>query len=61
MQKIVINGANGFVASHFILKLLEQNIEVVAFVRNGKKLSAPQRMQHVLEEISGKKHENFPG
>ncbi|MGC9356169.1 MAG: NAD(P)H-binding protein, partial [Mariniphaga sp.] len=55
MQKIVINGANGFVASHFILELLEQNFEVVALVRNGEKLSAQQRMQQVLEEVSEKK------
>jgi nucleoside-diphosphate-sugar epimerase len=59
MQKIVINGANGFVASHFILELLEQNFEVVALVRNGEKLSAQQRMQQVLEEVSEKKQVDF--
>lgn len=59
MQKILINGANGFVASHFILELLEQNIEVVAFVRSGENLSAQQRMQNVLEEISAKGKVNF--
>jgi nucleoside-diphosphate-sugar epimerase len=59
MQKIVINGANGFVASHFILELLERNVEVVAFVRNGENQSAQQRMQHVLEEINEKKRVDF--
>lgn len=59
MQKIVINGANGFVASHFIRELLEQNFEVVALVRNGEKLSAQQRMQQVLEEVSEKKQVDF--
>jgi len=51
MQKIVITGANGFVASHFILGLLQQNYEVIAFVRNGKKQSASQRMLDVLNKI----------
>ncbi|SHI32518.1 Nucleoside-diphosphate-sugar epimerase [Tangfeifania diversioriginum] len=59
MQKIVINGANGFVASHFIRELLEQNFEVIALVRNGENLSAQQRMQQVLEEISEKKGVDF--
>lgn len=59
MQKIIINGANGFVASHFILELLKQNFEVVALVRNGEKLSARQRMQQVLEEVSEKKQVDF--
>jgi len=52
MQKIVINGANGFVASHFITQLLQHNYEVVAFVRNGKKQPAHQRMLAVLNEIN---------
>lgn len=52
MQKIVINGANGFVASHFILGLLQRNYEVIAFVRNGKKQTARQRMLKVLNEIN---------
>lgn len=59
MQKIIINGANGFVASNFILELLKRNYEVVALVRNGKKHPAQQRMQHVLKEISENKNMDF--
>jgi len=59
MQKIVINGANGFVASHFIRELLEQNFEVIALVRNGENLSAQQRMKNVLQGIDPDNNLNY--
>jgi nucleoside-diphosphate-sugar epimerase len=59
MQKIVINGANGFVASHFIRELLKRNYEVVAFVRSGKKRSSRQKMTDALDEINIDKSLNY--
>ena len=52
MRKIVINGANGYVASHFIQKLLDRNYKVDTFVRDGKKILAADRMKAVLYEIN---------
>jgi len=53
MQKIIINGANGYVASYFIKELLSMNYEVVALARNSNTISAEQRMRNVLKKISG--------
>lgn len=52
MKKIVINGANGYVASNFINELLKQNYKVVALARDGKKLCARERMEAALREMS---------
>lgn len=52
MKTIIINGANGYVASHFILKLLEHNYKVVALVRPSFKASPRERMQQVLDKMS---------
>ena len=50
MQKVVIDGANGYVASHLIRELLKQNYEVVALVRDNGVLSSQERMHNVLKE-----------
>lgn len=52
MKTIIVNGANGYVASNFINKLLEQNYKVVALVRPGVKASSEDRMINALTEIS---------
>ena len=52
MLKIIINGANGFVASNFINELLTQHYEVVALVRGNKKYSAEERMFDVMNDIN---------
>ncbi|MCF6357194.1 MAG: SDR family oxidoreductase, partial [Draconibacterium sp.] len=52
MRKIIINGANGFVASNFINELLAQNYKVVALVRNSSKYSATKRMNNALDNIT---------
>ncbi|SMO41641.1 Nucleoside-diphosphate-sugar epimerase [Saccharicrinis carchari] len=52
MKKIIINGANGYVASNFINSLLNTNYQVIALVRGSKKLSANERMFKVLSEIN---------
>lgn len=52
MKRIIINGANGYVASNFIKKLIAQDYEVIALVRGNSKFSAKQRMLNALEEMS---------
>lgn len=53
MQRVVINGANGYVASHFISELLKNGYEVVALVRETANSSSEERMKDVLSEIDG--------
>ena len=52
MKTIVVNGANGYVASHFISDLLKNKYKVVALVRPNHQ-SPAERMKNVLEEIDG--------
>lgn len=52
MKRIIVNGANGYVASHFILELLELNYEVIALVRQNHDYSAKERMLNNLEYIT---------
>lgn len=52
MKRIIVNGANGYVASNFINELLLNNYEVIALVRESKKQSSSDRMDHVLAEIN---------
>jgi nucleoside-diphosphate-sugar epimerase len=62
MKRIIINGANGYVASNFINELLIRNYEVIALVRANHKYSADDRMKAALLEINGseyKKPENL--
>ena len=54
MRKIIINGANGYVAANFINQLLVQDYEVIAFVRANKR-SPEERMKATLLEMSGGK------
>ncbi|MFW5831734.1 MAG: SDR family oxidoreductase [Prolixibacteraceae bacterium] len=50
MKKIIVNGANGYVASHFINELLLQNYQVVALVRESGNCSSAERMKKALAE-----------
>lgn len=52
MKRIIINGANGYVASNFINELLQLNYEVVALVRGSKNRSAEDRMISALSDIN---------
>lgn len=52
MKTIIINGANGYVASNFIYKLLAQKYKVVALVRPGANSSPKERMVKALTEIN---------
>lgn len=52
MKTIIINGANGYVASNFIYKLLELKYNVIALVRPGVKSSPKERMEEALTEIN---------
>ncbi|MGV8093014.1 MAG: SDR family oxidoreductase [Mangrovibacterium sp.] len=52
MKRIIINGANGYVASHFIHELLIRNYEVIALVRGNHKYSSDDRMKDALTEVN---------
>ncbi len=52
MKRIIINGANGYVASNFIYQLLARNYEVIALVRNSGKRSSLRKMKDALSEIN---------
>ncbi len=52
MKTVVINGANGYVASNFINRLLKQNVKVIALVRPNKKYSPEERIRNVLNNIN---------
>ena len=51
MQRVIVNGANGYVASHFVSELLNNGYQVVAFVRATSKATSEQRLKNVLAEI----------
>lgn len=59
MKTIIINGANGFVASNFILKLLKQNYKVIALVRPDIKSSSVERMKEALLESNDGEYVNM--
>jgi nucleoside-diphosphate-sugar epimerase len=62
MKRIIINGANGYVASHFISELLSRGYEVIALVRADHKYSADEKMEKALSEMNDckdKKSENL--
>jgi nucleoside-diphosphate-sugar epimerase len=52
MKRVIINGANGYVASNFINELLTQNYEVIALVRDSNKCSSRDRMNTVLSDLN---------
>jgi len=52
MKTVVVNGANGYVASNFINKLLKQGVNVIALVRPNKKYSPTDRIKKVLANLN---------
>ncbi|MDK2840739.1 MAG: hypothetical protein PWQ17_244 [Anaerophaga sp.] len=54
MKRIIVNGANGYVASNFINELLKNNYEVIALVRGNGKFSATERVEQALVQIEHK-------
>lgn len=52
MKQIIINGANGYIASHFTNELLLNNFEVTALIRKSKNQQPSDRMQQALIEIN---------
>jgi nucleoside-diphosphate-sugar epimerase len=52
MKTIIVNGANGYVASNFINSLLKGKYKVVALVRGSKKQSAEERLKNVLADLN---------
>lgn len=59
MKKVIINGANGYVASNFINELLEKDYQVIALVRSNAKYSAKERMRAALLEMNEGENINF--
>ena len=51
-ERIVVNGANGYVASNFIIELLRKGYHVTAFVRKSGNKSAEDRLKDVLTEMN---------
>jgi len=51
-RKIVITGANGYVASHLISELLARDYEIAALVRSNAEYSAGEKLKNVLNEIN---------
>ena len=51
-NRVVVNGANGYVASNFILELLKNGYHVTALVRKKGQESARDRMKNVLVEMN---------
>ena len=52
MKKVVIAGANSFVASHFVHELLIQGFKVIALVRGNDTASAEERMKLALKKTT---------
>lgn len=52
MKTIIVNGANGYVASNLIDSLLKQRYKVIALVRPGRDDSAEYRMHEVLRDLN---------
>lgn len=59
MKKVIINGANGYVASNFINELLEEDYQVIALARSNAKYSAKERMSAALLEMNDGEKINF--
>ncbi|MCY1720858.1 SDR family oxidoreductase [Prolixibacteraceae bacterium Z1-6] len=59
MKRIVINGANGYVASNLINELLLQDFKVIALARSNKKFSARERMEAALIHMNDDKDVDF--
>lgn len=53
MRHVVVNGANGYVASHFISALLKRGLVVTALVRAGRQQSALERVSAALLAANG--------
>ncbi len=56
MKRIIINGANGYIASNFINELLINNYEVIALIRKSKNCLPSERMANALIQINGGKY-----
>ncbi len=59
MKRIVINGANGYVASNFIKRLLALGYQVVALVRAGDSETSEQKMHNSLARLTNNAPEKY--
>lgn len=56
MRKTIINGANGYVASHFIKELADNKLQVKALVRGSETASAKERMETAMAKTGAGKN-----
>lgn len=47
MKRAIVTGANGFIGKHLVNYLLEQNVEVWAFVRKKKEQDIQGKLYYV--------------
>ncbi len=59
MNRIIIDGANGYVASHFAAELLKNNNQVLALARSNGDLSPSMRMKKILDEINENREDDY--
>ena len=59
MKRIIINGANGYIASHFVNELLVNNYEVIALIRNNKNHLPSERLGKALMRANDVEHISF--
>lgn len=58
MKKVIITGANGFVGRHLLKKILQENIEVYAIVRNKINMSELNENYNKIHWVMGDLYEN---
>ncbi len=59
MKRIIINGANGYIASNFVNELLINNYEVITLIRKNKSHLPPERMGNALTRMNGGEYVSF--
>lgn len=52
MKKVVVTGANGFIGSHLVKRLLEENIEVISVDLEGRNNNIPASSKFVACDLS---------
>jgi len=61
MKTIVVNGANGYVASNFICNLLKHKHRVIALARGNSRCSPEERMETALSEADDRECVDLQG
>ncbi len=59
MNRIIIDGANGYVASHFAAELIKNKNQVFALVRSNREFSPTMRMKKILDDINENREDDY--